>query len=192
MLEYTDGGKDGIMNHQIYLDWLFEDAQDLTAQQSQALQNHLTGCEQCRALTASLKSLESSFSQAEVASPLPGFASRWQTRLSTNREAIHRRQIITIFSILVSLLALFLVLMVVFLWPWLRSPSLLFYTWIYQLFSLYTYADTLRDLAFPIFGASYSAIPWITLIFGLGFFSELVVLWIVSYRLLTNPRRVIL
>lgn len=180
------------MNHQIYLDWLFEDAQDLSAQQTLSLREHLEVCEQCRALSESFQSLESVLSTAEAAAPEAGFAHRWQTRLESSQQHLYRRQIMTALGLVAAGLVLLIGLMLIVLWPWLRSPSLLFYTWAYQLFSIYTYADALRDFASPLLNAPSSAIPLIGLVFSIGFLCELAVLWVVSFRLLTNPRRITL
>jgi hypothetical protein len=178
------------MNHQPYLDWIFEDDRLLSAQQTMALHEHLETCENCRTLAGSFKDLETALNKSELLSPEPGFSTRWQVRLQDNRNRAHRRQLITLLSLVLGGLFLLGGALVWMAWPWLRSPNLLFWTWIYQLFTIYTYADALQDLASPILNLSGGIFPWIAWVFSLGLLSELAVLWVVSFRLLTNPRRI--
>jgi len=180
------------MNHQTYQDWLFADAEDLSPIQAHSLQEHLQVCEQCQSLSSAFYSLEAALNADEMAAPEPGFTRRWQARLEASQQHIYRRQIVTTFSTIVFGLVALAGLMLAILWPWLKSPSLLFYTWVYQVFSFYTFADALRNLASPLLNFSKSAFPLMGIVFGFGLLSELAVLWVVSYRLLTSPRRVTL
>jgi predicted anti-sigma-YlaC factor YlaD len=179
------------MNHQIYIDWIFEDGQDLTTQQAVDLDEHLQGCERCQSLADSFHNLEAALDQAEVVGPQSGFVTRWENHLEASRERLHRRQIITTFLFVVAGLAILLGVLIFAAWPWLRTPSLLFWTWIYQLFTIYTYLDAAREFASPLLAGSRGAITMLAWVFGLGLLSELAVLWVVSFRLLTNPRRMI-
>lgn len=180
------------MNHQIYQDWLFEDAQDLSPLQAQSLQQHLEACEQCRSLSNAWHELETTLECDEMLLPAPGFALRWQKRLEDSQRRIYRRQVVRSLSLIIAGMALLAGLMLAGLWPWLRSPSLLFYTWVYRVFSIYTFADALRNLASPLMNLSTRAVPLAAMVFGFGFLCELAVLWVVSFRLLTNPRRITL
>jgi len=180
------------MNHQIYIDWIFEDAQNLTTQQAVDLGDHLQDCERCRSLVDSFHNLEAALDQAEMVGPQSGFVSRWENRLAASSERFHRRQIITTFSFVVAGLAILLGVLIFAAWPWLRTPSLLFWTWVYQLFTVYTYLDAAREFASPLFAGSRGIVAMFAWVFGLGLLSELVVLWVVSFRLLTNPRRIII
>jgi len=180
------------MNHQIYQDWLFADPEELSLSQAQSLQEHLNTCEQCRSLSDAFFSLEAVLDADEMALPDPGFALRWQARLEASQRGIYRRQIAATFGMIVLCLAVLIGLMLTILLPWLKSPSLLFYTWVYQAFSFYTFADALRNLASPLLNFSTSALSLMGIIYGFGFLCELAVLWVVSYRLLTNPRRITL
>jgi len=47
-----------------------------------------------------------------------------------------------------------------------------------------------REVATPLVWGLAGLAPGIALVIGFGIFSELAVLWVVSYRLLTNPRRI--
>ena len=178
------------MNHQFYVDLLFDDAEDLTSDQSLVLHEHLETCEDCRSLIGAFSNLEKVLGESGLQAPNPGFTTRWQTRLEASRQGAHRRQTLAILGFVgVGSLAL-LVLMIVLLWPWLRSPDLLFWTWVYQLFSLYTYLRAMREIISPLAEVSPFILGLIAWFFGLGLISELAVLWVVSLRLITNPRRV--
>lgn len=179
------------MNHHQYADWLLVGEQELSLEQSRELHAHLEQCEQCRTLASALIKMESAIKEADLASPAPGFADRWQIRLEESKQHLYRRQILLTLVLLFGGLILLIGVMAGWLWPWLRSPDLLFYTWVYQLFTMYSYADSLQNLVSNLFGFSSGIVPWVTVIFGIGLMSEVFVLWFVSIRLFFIPRRVV-
>jgi hypothetical protein len=179
------------MNHQFYTDLLFEDTEDLSPEQSQILNAHLESCENCRSLARAFFGLEAVLNQADMVEPEPGFTARWQTRLENNRLQAYSRQIIKTSVFVLGGLLLLSGAMLLMIWPLLRTPSLVFWTWVYQLFSLYTYVGAFEDFVASLFRSSMGVTPLIAWVFCLGMLSELAVLWIISYRLITNPRRVI-
>jgi len=182
------------MNHQPFRDWLFtgdEPGEDVLAQQQRAeLQEHLQNCESCRSMSDAWLIAEKNLQGKVMVGPKPGFTSRWETRLEVERRRIHRRQttLVLLFSIsgVVVLLATFAIL----IWPWLGSPSMLLWTWIYHLFTLYSYAELGQEILINLLRTATIAVPITWLIVLVGLLSELGVLWIVSFRLLTNPRRI--
>src|SRR5512137_1939027 len=88
------GREDGAMNHKPALDWLFEDPDDLTAAQSEALQEHLAECTDCQQLSESYRDLTLALIRSGQVGPEAGFAERWRLRLEVSRAQAHRRQII--------------------------------------------------------------------------------------------------
>ena len=178
------------MNHKPAIDLLFEDPEELSHTQVDILQEHLADCECCQELAESYRQLASTLKKAEQVGPEPGFASRWQIRLQASREKAHRRQIIATLAFVLGGSALLLGLLVFAAWPWLRSPDLLLWTWIYQLITLFTYANALREVVVPAVWEIKDLMPLAAWVFGVGLLSEMAVLWVVSYRLLTNPRRI--
>jgi hypothetical protein len=74
--------------------------------------------------------------------------------------------------------------------PLLSSPDILIWTWVYRLISLVNYAEAVRNIFAVILGAVSGRISPVWWFIFVGVLSELLVLWVVSYRLLTNPRRV--
>jgi hypothetical protein len=183
------------MNHQPFRDWLLtgdepgEDA--LTPQQRTELQDHLKTCESCRSISDAWMAVENHLHGQSIIGPNPGFTSRWETRLETERKRIHRRQTRLALLFSVGGATAILAVLVALIWPWLRSPSMLLWTWVYHLFTLYSYAELGQDLLVNLLRTATIAIPITWLIVLVGLLSELSVLWIVSYRLLTNPRRIV-
>ncbi len=178
------------MTHQTYLDMLFEDPEDLSHEQALSLENHLASCRRCQEMAYAIKSVDLEMHRSEMAEPQPGFALRFQDRLLVKQHLIHQKQVRLTFGVVAAGLFILGGIFVIFSWPLLRSPSLLAWTAVYQLYVMFTYLDVLEGFVSLFFNVSYSAIPLITYFFFVGFISELAVLWVVSYRLLTNPRRI--
>jgi hypothetical protein len=178
------------MNHKPAIDWLFEDSDELSQTQSAVLQEHLAGCESCQELAESYRQVATVLKRSEQIGPEAGFASRWQVRLQASREKAHRRQIMATLAFVTGGTFLLVGLLVFIAWPWLRSPNLLLWTWIYQVITLFTYANALREVVVPAIWQITDLMPLAAWVFGFGLLSEMAVLWVVSYRLLTNPRRI--
>lgn len=73
------------MKHQPFDTWLLVN-DPLTSEQSQALDEHLKDCEHCQQLQVAWFSVESLFQDAVNIEPIPGFSTRWQTRMNTERQ----------------------------------------------------------------------------------------------------------
>lgn len=85
------------MKHPLYDTWLFN-AENLTAEQAEALKLHLSDCADCRSLFDAWRAVEGRMLAAELVAPEPGFTSRWQLRLEQalarrNRRPCRMRQI---------------------------------------------------------------------------------------------------
>lgn len=178
-------------NHLPFEDWLFSD-EPLDSRDSRSLKEHLQACPSCSELALAWLEVESRLKGAPMLAPSPGFTARWESRFAADRLRKERRQ--TLYILLFSLggAALLLAILAWLTLPALRSPEPLFWTSVYRLFSLATLADSARDTVASIF-RSFSgliSITWIILFAGL--ISELGVLWVVTLRLLTRPRRVTL
>jgi predicted anti-sigma-YlaC factor YlaD len=180
------------MNHQPYEEWIFSDSpdQNLSPQEVNALQNHLNECQSCRLLYDAWNELEQELVPTPIMAPEPGFTSRWQMHLQADRQKSHRRQTLLLLSIsLVGALTLigFMLSMVL---PWIHTPSLFFWTWMYQLVKLFS----IVSLATGVIGTLSSSVLNLIPVFGwvilAGLLSEIAVIWVVSYRLLLRTRRV--
>ena len=178
------------MNHKPAIDWLFADPDELSQAQTAVLQEHLEDCENCQELVESYRQLTAALKKSEQIGPEAGFASRWQVRLQASREKAHRRQIMATLAFVLGGILVSIGLLAFIAWPWLRSPDLLLWTWIYQMITLFTYANALREVVVPAIWEIKDLMPLAAWVFGFGLLSEMAVLWVVSYRLLTNPRRI--
>lgn len=79
------------MNHLPYEEWLLSDT-ELTADEQEALRNHLQTCSDCQRLAGAWRSVASAIITTPVVAPAPGFTERWQARLVERRAARQRRQ----------------------------------------------------------------------------------------------------
>ena len=183
------------MNHQPYTDWLFtgdmagEDV--LSPRQKAELQEHLQSCTPCRSMSDAWQMTERHLRGQDLTEPRSGFISRWEARLETDRKRAHRRQSGAMLAVCTGGAAVILIVLAILTWPWLRSPGLLLWTWIYHLFTIYSFVELARDIFGNLLRTATIAVPITWLIVLVGLISELGVLWIVSFRLLTNPRRII-
>ena len=184
------------MNHQPFEDWLFvsdDEPEDmLTSQQTDRLNEHLQTCESCNQLADAWSKVEVQLQEAPMVAPLPGFTSRWQARLEADRRKVHQRQTVGVIVLGVIAVLILLATLVYFTLPWMRSPNVLIWAWLYRMFTMAAYVDGARELLMAVLRSTSSIIPSLTWwILSVGLITELGVLWIVSYRLLTNPRRIL-
>ncbi len=182
------------MNHQLYEEWLFTyydpAEEELTSQQIAELEAHLQGCQDCRKLADGWRGAGAQLRKAQEVAPQPGFTDRWQARFMVERQRLHHRQTLAMLIFAIGGAALLFGSLVVISAPWLREPRLLFWSWVYQMITLFAYADVVREVAASLFRTTTGAIPLVGWVFLAGLLCELGVLWVVSFRLLTNPRRI--
>lgn len=178
------------MKHQPFEDLLFSE-EPLTTQEKAALQEHLQECMSCRLLAAGWQEVEDQLHRAPQLAPEPGFTLRWQARLEADRKRFHRRQSLALLSFIIGGTVLLLGSIAILAWPVFQSPSILFWSWVYEMVGLMSYAFRAQELFLTYFQGVTGAIPWIWFILFVGVISQLAVLWFVSFRLLTNPRRII-
>jgi hypothetical protein len=188
------------MSHQPYELLLFKE-QPLLPQELEQLNQHLATCESCRSLSRAWKTVERHLDHPVIIAPAEGFAARWRQRLEAERKLTHTRQNM-VFLGLSTIAIVFLslgILVVVF--PLLQSPNLLFWTYVERLLSFALVIDILKDLTISFYitiGQQFSGNPaWIALlplgiIFVIGLVFEVIVLWYISLRWITRPRRVTL
>lgn len=182
------------MTHQPYLDWLSADShrpsEALSNDQRAALQDHLDACPECCRLAAAWQSVEVELQQAPFSEPAPGFTNRWRLHLEASRQRQHRRQSMVIFAASLGLALLLLALLAIQVWPIFQSPRLLLLTYLYQVFRWASVLGAVQQfLGSMLQGAALSLSPlgWMLAAGGL---TLLVVLWVVSYRVLTSPHSI--
>ncbi len=182
------------MNHKNYEDWLFsylepEDG-ELTSEQTIALEGHLKNCESCRNLSVSWREVDTVLQKKAQVSPEAGFTARWMERLEQEQQKLHRRQSLAVLGFMIGGAATLLGSLIILAWPWLDKPEVFFWSWIYRLAALVTIVDPIQEILSLVLRSAPQSISPIWLILAAGFLSELAVLWLVFYRVLTHPRRV--
>lgn len=182
------------MNHQLYEDWLFAyndpTEQSLTPQQVAELRTHLQTCPECQNLADAWREMDAQLRRSPAVDPQPGFTSRWQSRLEAEHQRLHRRQSLATLGCALGGAALVLGSLVILAWPWLSNPRMLLWGSVYQLFTLFNYADAITQPLAAFFRSASDLVPLVGWVFFVGIITELAVLWVVSLRLLTNPRRI--
>lgn len=183
------------MNHQTYEEWLFTHYDDrggekLTVQQENDLQTHLQGCAECRQLAQAWQHVGARLRAAPQIEPEPGFIARWQARLEIDAQRVQRKQTMAALGFsLAGAVMLFASLLLLAL-PWMQAPKALVWAAVYRLITLLTYVQAAQGFVIPVFQTALGAIPTFWWLVFIGLITELGVLWVVSYRFLTNPRRI--
>lgn len=182
------------MNHRLYEDWLFThldpDGENLNPQQLKELEVHLQECTSCQQLAASWRQVEVGLRHPVMVDPAPGFAQRWQTLLDVEKARLHRRQSLAMLVFSVVGAGLVFGSLLVLSVPWLDTPKVLFWSWIYRLYTVVAYAGEVQQFLEPVLQTAREAMSFTSWMFLVGIVCELGVLWLVSLRLVTNPRRV--
>jgi Putative zinc-finger len=181
------------MNHRLYEDWLFAytDPSDdtLTPQEAAELRAHLQTCQDCQKLAEAWREVEVQFHRSVEMEPEAGFTQRWHMRQQAELRRLHSRQNLVVLVFAAGGAALLLGSLLVLVGPWLRTPSLLVWGGLYQLITLFSYANSVGEAVGSVLRTTGSLVPLLGWIFFIGLICEMAVLWIVSYRMLTNPRR---
>lgn len=182
------------MNHRLYEDWLFAhldpSGDELSAQQVRELQAHLKDCASCQRLASSWRQVDAHLRRPVMAEPAAGFTLRFQARLEAEKARLHRRQSLFVLAFSLAAAALVFGSLLVLLWPWLGSPQVLFWSWFYRLYTMASYAGVVQEFLRTVLQTATGTVPLTGWMLIVGLVCELGVLWIVSYRLITNPRRV--
>ena len=181
------------MNHQPYEEWLFsyiDKLHELSPQQVQELKSHVQGCESCSRLASAWGLVVNEMRQTPLLEPAPGFKARWQERQRAEQKRVHLRQSIAMLGFSLGGASLVFGSLLMLSFPWLRAPRVLLLAWLYRMFTLAVYVEEIQQAASPIFqslAGMWRPLWWVFLI---GIITELTVLWVVSFRLATNLRRV--
>lgn len=182
------------MTHQPYLDWLLADPhrpeEVLTADQQVALQGHLAACAECSRMAAAWQAVDRELQAAPARGPQAGFTARWQARLDVDRQKQRRRQSMTMFGVSLGLALVLFVLLTALAWPVIQSPRLLLMTYIFQLIRWASLFGAVQQFTAGILRGVVSGLSPLGLIFSAGGLCLAAVLWVVSYRVLTDPERI--
>ena len=178
------------MVHRPFEDWLLDD-EPLPADKATALQEHLQSCASCRQLSQAWREVEVDLRTSPILAPRTGFTNRWQARLEADQRRLHRWQSTAALGFSLGGAALLFGSLSLLALPVLETPKLLLWAWALHLVELVSYTGALQEIILNVFHIQSRVIPFSWWILLAGFFSMLVVVWIVSLRYLTNPRRVI-
>lgn len=182
------------MNHKLYEEWLFTylESDDLEDEQSALLQDHLRNCKGCQELASSWREMDQQLFHAVLVSPRTGFSDRWQARFEKENQFLQRRQtmaaLVFAFGGVIVLFGSLLLLA----WPWLGMPEVFVWGWVYRMMAMFSYYEPANSILSAFVQISSGKISPFWWILFAGLLSEMVVLWLVSYRWLTNPRRIMI
>lgn len=175
------------MNHQPFRTWLLSD-EELTAEQTKALQEHLRDCNVCNQLESSWEEIEAVIVRSPLLEPATGFVERWQVRLVSQQQ--HQQKLRSWYVIgSTSLLVVSLLALLVFqLWSLFQNPGAYLSAWFEQLAGVLSIFITIQHFAssFSLPDVAYSLLG-IVLLFGMISFMS--VLWLATYRKFSMVRR---
>ena len=178
------------MTHETFETMLFSDA-PLSPENQQSLQAHLQTCESCRHLAVAWQAVEADLRTAPLLEPQPGFSGRWLERLEMERQRLQRRQALAALQFYIAGAFLLFGSLLILYWPNLQSPGTLILNWLSHLMVLVYFIGSATDLLSSIVFTAIRQVPLLWWVLLAGIASELGVLWVVSFRLLTNPRRLV-
>lgn len=175
--------------HLPFEDWLLSRAM-LNPAEKQSLLEHLRNCDSCRQLSTSLYEVESRLRAAPAVTPSPGFTNRWLARLEAERQKLHRRQTLAILLFYIGGAAIVLASLGILGLQYFQSPETFFWSWLYRLMTLVDLVSGAGEMYRVSLRTIIDLIPLTGWVLFVGILSELAVIWFVTLRLLTNPRRV--
>jgi hypothetical protein len=177
------------MNHQPYRDWLFEDTLD--SSKADALHSHLETCVECRSLVGAFHQVEHSLHTAPLVAPTEGFTLRFQARLDAERGRLHGRQVRLALAFGIGGALVLLALLAILVWPLLDSLNAFLWAGAYQLYLAFIFVRQAGEFLADFAQGLALVLPLAVWVLALGLFSQAIVLWVVSYRYMTNPRRIL-
>jgi anti-sigma factor RsiW len=178
------------MTHETYEMLLFSDA-PLSPEDQESLQAHLQTCESCRNLAVAWQSVDADLRTAPLVEPQPGFSSRWLERLEMDRQRLQRRQALAALQFYIAGAFLLFGSLLILYWPALQSPGTLILGWLSRIMVLVYFIGSATNLLSSVLFTAVRQVPLFGWVLLAGITTELGVLWVVSLRLLTNPRRLV-
>jgi len=178
------------MNHQPFENWLLSD-EPLSAEQSQALTEHLRMCETCSRIDTSWNDVHDLFQSTPRLAPLPGFTARWQERRAVQLSNRRQRQSWFFFIVTGSIAAALSMVLGLSVLSLVDQPEQLLIYSVYRLTTLMINLVTLGDLLSTTLRSLAGSVPFVVWIGLSGLASLLSVLWFVLFRQLVTQRRIV-
>lgn len=175
------------MNHQPFREWLLSEEQ-LSTDQTQALQDHLHSCESCSQIEAAWLEVESEFHKIPQVKPEPGFSARWQAHLAEYQHGRQQQRGWLTIGFIALVATSLLVLLVTQLWSLLQAPGPYLAVWFNRLLSLVPIYYAFQDI-FRSFTGNIPIFTFVGMFFLVGIISFMSVLWLTAYRKLSMARR---
>jgi hypothetical protein len=177
------------MNHQPFRNWLLSE-EELSAEQTQSLQEHLATCESCAQIKSSVKELDVLFDNTPQVSPTPGFAQRWQSHLIEYQAFQQRRRGWITIGATALIAIVLLAILVTQVWQLIQAPGPYIIVWLDRLISVISVYFLVQNVIGSI-SWSTPLFTFITMFFLLGMVSFMSVLWLAAYKKISLARRVI-
>ena len=170
------------MDHRPFEDWLLDNNQHLTSDQERQLNTHVRECSSCSALAEVNLALKS----VRVAAPASGFTDRFQLRLATRKQALHRRNIWGFSLLTASVLGLGSWVSLPVIEGLVQSPVNLLASWMSSMVSFWASLQAIFRAGVVLFKVVPGFVPayiWAVILFGAGAWS---LVWIVSLMKFTK------
>ena len=177
------------MNHLPYKEWMLSEA-PLSAEQDDALQEHLRACEACRQIEPAWMDVKALMQKTPAAEPLPGFSRRWRVRLEQHRLSKQRRLAWIILGIIAGIALVLSALFSLQVLQILDAPGNMILLVVSRLTDILSIYWSLGGI-FNSLSGYIPSVPWLLMIFGMGMLSFLSVLWLATYRKLTLGGRTV-
>jgi len=179
------------MNHQFFENLLLSDS-ELTQVESTMIKEHLQTCEACRQFSNALEDVDNMFHNTTFVSPAMGFSQRWQETLALDNKKRQKRLTWLLlgfgtFSIGALLLLVGLTMLPIFI-----SPITILWAELFNLVSWFSAIEWIVDILLTLFRAAYTVVPpslWVAMSFA---FLGLCVIWVVAFKQVTAPRRIMI
>ncbi len=175
------------MNHQPFRGWLLSD-EELSAEQSHALKDHLLTCNACSQLESSWKEVQAVIDRSPQIAPAPGFVERWKVQVAEHqRYQLRQKSWITIGATTMLVISLS-VLLAIQLWSLIQAPGPYLASWFERLMGLLSIFFTLENI-FEAYSIPDPFYALVILVFLFGIISFMSVLWLATYRKISMARR---
>ncbi len=165
------------MDHRHFEEKLLNDEQ-LTPKENKGFQAHIRKCAKCAALAEANLALHN----VVMATPAPGFASRFRIRLEAKRKAQRRRYFFGGLILLVSGLGVLIWLAIPVLSAALASPTQLLVAWTSYFASTLSFIKVINEAGSVLLRVLASFIPSSAWVLSLSFFGLLGLVWFSSVQ----------